>query len=705
MVDNAKKRAHTDVTTEGHYDDVSKKNKCDNRDKDEVMFPCEGIHVMDPAVVASGFRILCTVKKPLTRADTFSLLSGVAARFYRGPSPCSASASSSGSVSSHGQREQTITMNASSYTHRTNYSLEGLELVTCLSFVGYATTAETVARAFLANARACGIVDETNTYKLMAKPLCGKQDVQTFQDQVERTQAMTCSFSNTNTRMSAKRYECECIPPFRCSEKKVFIVDAEEGHDDKQEEEDIEVAEQRMDPLILSFLTSRFQVPPPPPPPPRMMSADNPDKKKEKGNMHPALLRIANHPDASAREKVMLMVEESEKMMMPCPSSAKVKRWLEYVSRLPLDKFSPPLLEPSVSASTADTQQVPNGTQGTDGAQILQRSRKILDSVVHGMSSAKTAVVEVAAKLMIAPQAPLRALMLEGPPGCGKTTFVTRALGGALQRPVRVINVGGSKDSTSLLGYNYTYESSRPGRIVEEIMSTQVSDPVLVFDEVDKISDTPAGREISHVLMCLVDPVQNKAFTDSYLSGIPLDLSRVFVVFTCNDVNAVDPVLLDRVRLISIGDMSETEKCSTTRDFVFPRVAQEMGMLRDNVSLLPESEEERDRISKMVVHSCCSSSSSSSFSSSTDGGGMRGVEKTVERVLMNSAIRGIVEGGHSSFVGTCGGGNGEKERKESLVSVEDVEKTLKLMAEEKMQAQQAKKDFQFEACVRQSMYT
>ena len=286
---------------------------------------------------------------------------------------------------------------------------------------------------------------------------------------------------------------------------------------------------------------------------------------------------------------------------------AKEEAWLAAVERLPLGKFSPP-------AALADG-------QGTARRDALSKARTALDAGTHGMADAKDAVLQIAGQLIHAPGSRMRALGLQGPPGCGKTSFATHAIPQALGRPARVISLGGAKDSSLLLGHDFTYAGSRPGKIAAAVSEMGVCDPVLVFDELDKVSDTAGGREIVHVLMSLVDPVQNVAFSDTYLAGIPLDLSRALCVFTFNDAAAVDPILLDRMRVVHVPDATKAEKGEIVTRHMLPRVAERCGITCTGVA--PDA---LDLLTSGEHSSGC---------------GMRGIEKVLEGALLRANLRAI----------------------------------------------------------------
>jgi ATP-dependent Lon protease len=175
---------------------------------------------------------------------------------------------------------------------------------------------------------------------------------------------------------------------------------------------------------------------------------------------------------------------------------------------------------------------------------------------------------------------------------------------------------------------------------MEEIVASGVIDPIIVFDEVDKISDTNSGHEIVNVLMSMVDPAQHHAFTDTYLAGVPVDLSGVMVVMTCNDSSLVNRILLDRVRIVHVPSPTSSEYLTITKNYVFPRTLKNYGFLNNAGPLSDEMARALVRETEMDAHKENNAPSS----------GMRGIEKLVERVVLNANLRCIRENSHELTV-------------------------------------------------------
>ena len=150
----------------------------------------------------------------------------------------------------------------------------------------------------------------------------------------------------------------------------------------------------------------------------------------------------------------------------------------------------------------------------------------------------------------------------EGPPGVGKT-LAKKGIASCLKdnegssRPFAFIAVGGSSNASTLDGHNYTYVGSTWGRIVDILMETKCMNPIIFIDELDKVSRTEHGKEIIGILTHLIDPTQNDSFQDKYFTGIDLDLSKALFVFSYNDVDSIDRILLDRIHRVKFDHLTQ----------------------------------------------------------------------------------------------------------------------------------------------------
>ena len=172
----------------------------------------------------------------------------------------------------------------------------------------------------------------------------------------------------------------------------------------------------------------------------------------------------------------------------------------------------------------------------------------------------------------------------EGPPGVGKTSLAKKGIAHCLKdakgvsRPFSLIAMGGSSNSSTLDGHNYTYVGSSWGRIVDILMDTKIMNPIIFIDELDKVSKTENGKEIIGILTHLIDQTQNDTFQDKYFNGVNLNLSKALFIFSYNDVDAIDRILLDRIHRIKFEHLSLEDKLIITRNFILPEFYTKMGL-------------------------------------------------------------------------------------------------------------------------------
>lgn len=172
----------------------------------------------------------------------------------------------------------------------------------------------------------------------------------------------------------------------------------------------------------------------------------------------------------------------------------------------------------------------------------------------------------------------------EGPPGVGKTSLAKKGLSCCLKdennvsRPFAFIAMGGSTNSSTLDGHNYTYVGSSWGRIVDILMDTKIMNPIIFIDELDKVSKTENGKEIFGLLTHLIDQTQNDTFQDKYFNGINLNLSKALFIFSYNDVDAIDRILLDRIHRIKFDSLTLEDKLVITNKFILPEIYKKMGL-------------------------------------------------------------------------------------------------------------------------------
>jgi ATP-dependent Lon protease len=212
----------------------------------------------------------------------------------------------------------------------------------------------------------------------------------------------------------------------------------------------------------------------------------------------------------------------------------------------------------------------------------LDNVRSKLDNAVYGHDDAKKQLERVFAQWINGDNKG-EVLGLWGPPGTGKTSLAKHGLSKCLiddsgeSRPFAFLPIGGSVNGSTLVGHNYTYVGSTWGRIVDILITTNCMNPIIFIDELDKISNTENGREISSILTHLTDLTQNDTFEDKYFSGIPFDLSKALIVFSFNDIDRIDPILKDRITVIETKAFTIEDKVNIIRDYMLPELLKENG--------------------------------------------------------------------------------------------------------------------------------
>jgi ATP-dependent Lon protease len=205
-----------------------------------------------------------------------------------------------------------------------------------------------------------------------------------------------------------------------------------------------------------------------------------------------------------------------------------------------------------------------------------------LDNSIYGHKNAKTQILKIISQWINGENSGY-CFGFEGSPGIGKTSLAKHGLAKCLidndgvSRPFSFMAMGGSCNGSTLEGHNYTYVNSSWGRIVDILMESKCLNPIIYIDELDKISKTEQGKEIVGILTHLIDSTQNDEFQDKYFSGIPIDLSKVLFIFSYNDPDQIDKILLDRIHRIKFDNLSTKDKLVVAKKFIIPNINKKMG--------------------------------------------------------------------------------------------------------------------------------
>lgn len=251
----------------------------------------------------------------------------------------------------------------------------------------------------------------------------------------------------------------------------------------------------------------------------------------------------------------------------------KIKNWVDTFMKIPFG------LNKNLSITMNDGLDVCN--------EFMTNAKNTLDNCVYGLNDAKLQIMQLVGQWVANPGSLGSAIAIKGPPGTGKTSLVKEGISKILGREFSFIALGGTGDSSFLEGHGYTYEGSSWGKIVQILIDSKCMNPVIYFDELDKISDTPRGEEIVGILTHLIDSSQNTQFHDKYFSDIDFDLSKCLFIFSYNDESRVNPILRDRMYRIQTKGYDSKEKLIIARDYLLTKIREQVNFSSEDV-IIPD---------------------------------------------------------------------------------------------------------------------
>lgn len=298
-----------------------------------------------------------------------------------------------------------------------------------------------------------------------------------------------------------------------------------------------------------------------------------------------------------AREKVQHEIERLSRMSPGSPEIGVSRTYVEWILDLPWGKSTPDNLD-------------------------LKRARRVLSEDHFGMEKVKERVIEYLAVRRIKNDMKGPILCFVGPPGVGKTS-IARSIARALKRNFVQMSLGGVRDEAEIRGHRRTYIGAIPGRIISSLKQAGTSNPVFLFDEIDKMSSDLRGDPASAMLEVL-DAEQNYAFRDHYLE-LPFDLSNVMFLTTANTTDTIPRPLLDRMEVIELSGYTEEEKMGIAKRHLLPKQIEEHG-------LEPKSVKLTDKVMRELIQGY------------TREAGVRRLERTIAKVVRKSAVQMLDEG-------------------------------------------------------------
>ncbi len=261
-----------------------------------------------------------------------------------------------------------------------------------------------------------------------------------------------------------------------------------------------------------------------------------------------------------------LTLEKIDEMKNQNNEFFKQKTFVEHILKYPWTNSSKNL---------NNTNNIDNIEQRTA---YIENIKTNLNNYTYGHEEAKNILLQTIASWISNPDAGGRPLGFVGPPGVGKT-LLAKSISKALDIPFAEITLGGQNDGELLHGHGYTYSGSQPGLIIKKMVEMGQERCILYFDELDKTaSKHGVVNEITSILIHLTDPNMNKSFQDRFFQGVDFPLDKVIMIFSYNDPDKVDPILLDRITQIKVKPYTIQEKIIIVKDYVIPELQKAIGI-------------------------------------------------------------------------------------------------------------------------------
>jgi len=269
------------------------------------------------------------------------------------------------------------------------------------------------------------------------------------------------------------------------------------------------------------------------------------------------------------KRSIIFKLECLNKMPTTSGEYHKINNWLSILNEIPFNKYY----------------NIPvKNTDGNDKiCAFLSDIRTRMNERIFGHKEAKEQIIRVLAQLISFPKAYGYIIGIQGSAGIGKTKLIKEGICNSLNYPSAFISLSGTDDSSFLRGHSYTYEGATYGKICESLMKTGIMNPLFLFDELDKVSNTYKGQEIINTLIHITDPVQNDKFNDRYFEEIDLNISRSMIVFTFNDESLINPILKDRMIVINVKGYTNQEKIVLAKDYIIPEILLQYNLKKGDI--------------------------------------------------------------------------------------------------------------------------
>ena len=317
------------------------------------------------------------------------------------------------------------------------------------------------------------------------------------------------------------------------------------------------------------------------------------------------LIRKAN-PPAEVKAKLEKELGRLSKMSFGSPEATVIRNYIEVCCEIPWDKKTKDRLD-------------------------IKKAREILDADHDGLEKVKERIIEFLVVKQLSPNLKGQIICLVGPPGVGKTS-VCASIARALKRNYTRVSLGGVRDEADIRGHRKTYIGSMPGRIINAITNAKSLNPLIVLDEIDKLTRDAHG-DPSSALLEVLDGEQNHSFRDHFVE-LPVDLSDCMFIATANELDTIPRPLLDRMEVINIPSYTMEEKISIAKNHLLPKQLKHNGLTKRNLKVSD------DAIREIIEHY-------------TKEAGVRNLEREIAR-LCRRVARKLIETGTKSYTVRAG---------------------------------------------------
>ena len=255
----------------------------------------------------------------------------------------------------------------------------------------------------------------------------------------------------------------------------------------------------------------------------------------------------------------------------------KISKEIKNYKSIPLSS-----MESSVTANYIDVMLSYPWNVATEENADIKSAIDILDKDHYGLEEVKDRIIDYLAVHILNKKGNLPIICLVGPPGTGKTS-IARSIARATERKYIRLSLGGVRDEAEIRGHRKTYVGAMPGRIVQSMIKAKVNNPLMLLDEIDKVSSDYKG-DVSSALLEVLDSEQNSEFNDHYM-GVPVDLSNVLFIATANDISTIPGPLLDRMEIIEISGYTENEKYNIAKLYLVDKTRENNGLSKSQFKM------------------------------------------------------------------------------------------------------------------------